>query len=169
MTALVEALPMIRHAVPDARLVLPGRPTAHEEELRAVAAARGVRDAVDFPSFVSPEDLEGLYEAAACFAFPSFVEGFGLPILEAMRRGLPVACASASAPAEVAGEAALFFDPNRPQEAADAVVTLLRDPKRAEELAARGRGRAAEYSWRRTAERTLESWDRALSSGGPGA
>lgn len=161
---LVEAMPQTRAAVPMATLVLAGRPTPHEHELRARAAELGVLDAIAFVPFVSDEDLEGLYRAAACLAFPSFVEGFGLPVLEAMARGLPVACAAASAPAEVTGDAALHFDPHSAREAADAIGLLLSDPRRAREMSDRGRLRAAAFTWRATAERTLESWERAWSS-----
>lgn len=160
---LVEALPRVLAAVPAARLVLPGRPTPYEDQLRARADELGVLDAVAFPPFVSGEDLEGLYAAAACFAFPSFVEGFGLPILEAMRRGLPVACAQASAPAEVAGEAATPFDPSSPADAARAITELLTDDSRVQLLAELGHRRAAGFTWRATAEQTLESWERAWS------
>nr|MDQ6914378.1 glycosyltransferase family 4 protein [Actinomycetota bacterium] len=82
--------------VPDAVLVMPGRPTAHDAELRGRAERLGVVDRVRFPGHVPAEDLEGLYACATCFAFPSLYEGFGLPVLEAMRRGVPVACARAS-------------------------------------------------------------------------
>jgi glycosyltransferase involved in cell wall biosynthesis len=107
--------------------------------------------------------MEGLYRAASCFAFPSLREGFGLPVLEAMRRGVPVACANVSAVAEVAGDAALLFDPRDPAEIAVAVLRLLQDRTLAEELAAKGRTRAAGFSWRRAAEETLASYERALA------
>ena len=93
-------------------LVLPGYPTPHEAELKARAAYLGVRAV--FPAWVSAEDLEGLYAEAAAFVFPSLAEGFGLPVLEAMARGVPVACSDASSLPEVAGDAALLFDPRRP-------------------------------------------------------
>ena len=64
-----------------------------------------------FPPYVDDADLEGLYACAACFVCPSLSEGFGLPVLEAMRRGVPVACSNVSALPEVAGDAALYFDP----------------------------------------------------------
>jgi glycosyltransferase involved in cell wall biosynthesis len=160
--ALVEALPEIRRAVPAAMLVVPGNETPLGARLTARAEALGVADAFVRPGWVSPADLEGLYAAAACFAFPSFREGFGLPILEAMRRGLPVACSNTSAVPEVAGDAALTFDPHRPAEIAAAVIRLLQDEELARSLSQRGRERAALFSWKRTAEETLASFERAL-------
>ena len=116
------------------------------------------------PGWVSPADLEGLYAAADCFVFPSLREGFGLPVLEAMRRGLPVACSNRSAVPEVAGDAALTFDPSRPSEIAGAVTRILGDPALARDLTERGRARAAEFSWKRTAEETLASFERARTA-----
>ena len=118
-------------------LVLPGYPTPHEAELKARAAYLGVRAV--FPAWVSAEDLEGLYAEAAAFVFPSLAEGFGLPVLEAMARGVPVACSDASSLPEVAGDAALLFDPLDPRAIADAISRLL-DPAVAERLRAAGRG-----------------------------
>ena len=158
---LVEALPEIRRAVPDALAVVPANPTPLGDELAARAQALGVGDALVLPGWVSPADLEGLYAAAACFVFPSLREGFGLPVLEAMRRGVPVACSNVSAVPEVADDAALLFDPQRPNDLAAAVTRLLSDRGLADELAARGRTRAAEFTWRRAAEETLASYERA--------
>jgi glycosyltransferase involved in cell wall biosynthesis len=154
---LVEAMA----SLPQAVLVMPGRPNAHDAELQALAARLGVSERVRFPGHVSAEDLEGLYGSATCFAFPSRYEGFGLPVLEAMRRGVPVACARASSLPEVAGDAALYFDPRRPDEVAGALGSLLADPAQAARLGAAGRARAARFSWRATAERTLQSYERA--------
>lgn len=159
--ALVESLPEIRRAVADVQLVIPANPTPLGADLAARARALGLGEALVLPGWVSPADLEGLYAAASCFAFPSLREGFGLPVLEAMRRGVPVACSDASALPEVAGDAALMFDPNQPAELAAAVTRLLRDRDLAGELAARGRARAAEFTWRRAAEATLASFERS--------
>ena len=143
-------------------LVLPGYPTAHEAELRARAASEGVADDVRFPAWVSAEELEGLWALAEAFVFPSLYEGFGLPVLEAMARGVPVACSNASSLPEVAGAAALLFDPSDESAIAEALLRLLDDPTLREQLRARGLGRVSEFTWQRTARLTLESYRRAL-------
>jgi glycosyltransferase involved in cell wall biosynthesis len=158
---LIEAMGTVSDRHPSAILVLPGRPTEHERELRALAARLGVAGNVVFPPYVEAEDLEGLYAAARCFVCPSLIEGFGLPVLEAMRRGVPVACSNTSALPEVAGEAARYFDPLSPTEIAAAVCELLENPGLAKRLAEAGRERASEFSWRASAEGTLESYARA--------
>jgi glycosyltransferase involved in cell wall biosynthesis len=114
-----------------------------------------------FPAWVSPEDLEGLYAQAAAFVFPSLAEGFGLPVLEAMARGVPVACSDASSLPEVAGDAALLFDPLDPRAIADAIRRLF-DPAVAEPLREAGRARAATFTWERCAEQTVAAYERTL-------
>lgn len=158
--ALIRALP----ALPHAQLVIAGRRTSHCDELEALARRLGVQDRLALPGYVEDADLEGLYALATCFAHPSVLEGFGLPLLEAMRRGVPVACSSVSALPEVAGGAARLFDPRDDVSVAAAIGDLVADPALRAELAARGRGRAAELTWERTAEATLASYERALAS-----
>ena len=145
-------------------LVLPGYVTPHQAELRAHAARLGVESDVRFLAWVSAEELEGLYVAAAGFVFPSLAEGFGLPVLEAMARGVPVACSGRGALAEVAGDAALLFDPTSEAAIAAAVTQLVTDRAAGERLAAAGRKRAARFSWRETANGTLEAYRRALAN-----
>jgi glycosyltransferase involved in cell wall biosynthesis len=145
-------------------LVLPGYPTAHEEELRAHARAINVNDDVRWLGWTSPEDVEGLFAISAAFVFPSFYEGFGLPVLEAMARGVPVACSDRASLPEVAGDAALFFDPADPVAIAGAIERLLTDGAEAARLRAAGPARAARFTWRRAAELTLASYERALAA-----
>jgi glycosyltransferase involved in cell wall biosynthesis len=144
------------------QLVLPGSPTPYEQELRELAVEVGVAEDVAFPAWVDEADLEALYAAAGCFVLPSFQEGFGLPILEAMARGVPVACSDASSLPEVAGDAALLFDPLDAWEMAHQIERLLSDGELAETLVESGFRRCEQFSWRRTAERTLDSYRRAL-------
>jgi len=158
---LVQAFARVVAAVPDATLVLPGRPTAHEDELRAEAARLQITERVAFPPYVSAGDLEGLYAAAACYVIPSVNEGFGLPILEAMRRGVPVVSGNASALPEVAGDAARYFDPLDPVAMSDALLAVLRDPALADELVRKGHVQQARFTWAAAAEGTLASYRRA--------
>jgi glycosyltransferase involved in cell wall biosynthesis len=165
LDGLIRALGALPPAVNGAGrplLVLPGSPTDYERSLRDLAAELGVQDDVAFPAWVSEADLEALYAAASAFVLPSFQEGFGLPVLEAMARGVPVACSNTSSLPEVAGDAALLFDPRDVTSIAGAVSRLLNDPALAADLSSRGRARAAEFTWARTAELTLASYRRAI-------
>jgi glycosyltransferase involved in cell wall biosynthesis len=161
LLALIGAL--ARVAPPDRPvLVLPGYPTAYELELRARVQALGLEADVRFPAWVSDEELEGLWSIASASVFPSLYEGFGLPVLEAMARGVPVACSDASSLPEVAGDAALLFDPRDETAIAAALVRLLNDRELVERLRERGLARSLEFTWQRTARLTLDSYARAL-------
>ena len=133
-------------------LVLPGYATWHEAELRARAASLGVAGDVRFEGWLAAAELEGLWALADAFVFPSLYEGFGLPVLEAMARGVPVACADASSLPEVAGDAALLFDPHAESEIAAAIERLLGDAALAAQLRAKGLARARQFTWERTAQ-----------------
>jgi glycosyltransferase involved in cell wall biosynthesis len=161
LTRLLRALAELEPARRPA-LVVPGYPTPHERELRRLAAALGIADLVRFPDWLPARDLEGLYRAAACMVFPSLYEGFGLPVLEALARGVPVACSDRSSLPEVAGDAALLFDPEDVGAIRAAMERLLGEPRLAERLRAAGRERAARFTWERTAELTVASYRRAL-------
>jgi glycosyltransferase involved in cell wall biosynthesis len=162
---LIQALASIREAVPDASLVLAGASTPYEAKLRAEASRHGLQEVVAMPDYVSDADLAGLYGAASVFAFPSLNEGFGLPILEAMGRDLPVVTSRTSSLPEVAGDAAVLVEPSSVEEIADATTRVLTDGRLRERLVAAGRARLAAFTWERTAERTLETWQRALGRG----
>jgi glycosyltransferase involved in cell wall biosynthesis len=145
-------------------LVLPGYPTEHTDELRTHAAQLGVADDVRFIGWVSSPDLEGLYGLASCFVFPSLYEGFGLPVLEAMARGVPVACSGRGALREVAGNAARIFDPESPRSIAEAVEELLRDTALIADLRTAGLERARKFTWAETGRATVRSYELALDS-----
>lgn len=169
LAALIDALAQLDTADRPV-LVLAGYATAHELQLREHARAVGVQDDVRFPSWVSAAELEGLWELAGAFVFPSLYEGFGLPVLEAMARGVPVACSNTSSLPEVAGDAALLFDPASAGEIAQALRRLLSDQALRAQLVSKGRERARLFTWERAAALTLDSYERALGSrpGSPG-
>ena len=144
-------------------LVVPGYQTWYEAELRALAHGLGLDDDVRFLGWVSPADLEGLYAASACFVFASLYEGFGMPVLEAMSRGVPVVCADRSALPEVVGDAAVLFDPEDPASIARAIERVLGDPALAAHLREAGLRRAAGFTWARTAQLTVASYERTLA------
>jgi glycosyltransferase involved in cell wall biosynthesis len=144
--------------------VVPGYPTPYEAELRAHAERLGVAGDVRWLDWAPDADVEGLFALARAFVFPSFHEGFGLPVLEAMARGVPVACSNRSSLPEVAGEAALLFDPDAAEQVAAAIERLLADAAEGARLRQAGRAQAARFTWTRTADLTLASYERALAA-----
>jgi glycosyltransferase involved in cell wall biosynthesis len=163
LAALIRALsriPSERRPV----LVLPGYPTWHEPELRALADSLGVADWVRFLGWLPAEEIEALWSLADVFAYPSLYEGFGLPVLEAMARGVPVVCSNTSSLPEVAGDAALLVDPRDAGAIAAALERVLLDPAEAERLREAGRAQAARFSWAHAAQLTLASYERVLGN-----
>jgi glycosyltransferase involved in cell wall biosynthesis len=161
LAALIAALALVP-AGQRPVLVLPGYPTEYEQVLRELTAARGLADDVRFLDWISAADLEGLWAIARAFVFPSLYEGFGLPVLEAMARGVPVACSDASSLPEVAADAALLFAPHAERAIADAILRLSSDEELRARLIAKGRQRAAQFTWRRTALGVLDCYARAF-------
>lgn len=160
---LFEAFAQVRNEPPPV-LVVPGYGTFHEDELRQRAVEAGGADRIRFAGWVADEVLEGLYQEAACLVFPSLAEGFGLPVLDALVRGTPVACSNASSLPEVAGDAAVYFDPTDAGGITAAIERLLSDKGLQKRLRAAGTGQAAKFTWARTAEGTLRSYDQALAA-----
>jgi glycosyltransferase involved in cell wall biosynthesis len=121
-------------------------------ELGAGSGARGIREL----GWVGEEELRWLYAHATLLLFPSRYEGFGFPLVEAFARETPAVAADIPTLREVGGDAAVFADPERPDEWADAIARLSRDPAERERRIAAGRGRAAKLTYRRTAAATLD-------------
>jgi glycosyltransferase involved in cell wall biosynthesis len=147
----------------DLALLLVGPPAAHEPELRRLVSDLELQERVLFLDWVSEPDLEALYDTCTCFALPSAIEGFGLPVLEAMQRGAPVACSGLSSLPEVAGDAAVRFDPYDQADVTRSIRRVVEEPELRRRLAEAGRAQAARFSWERTAEATLASYERAAS------
>ncbi|HAJ38691.1 MAG TPA: glycosyltransferase family 1 protein [Chloroflexi bacterium] len=149
------------HAPP---LVIAGAWDDRYPEARQAAAALDLTARARFLGPVAEADLPALYAAAALFVFPSRYEGFGLPVLEAMACGTPVACSNVSSLPEVAGDAALLFDPSTPAAIAEALEQLLDAPALCAELGARGLAQAARFTWAQTAALTLDIYRQLLHS-----
>ena len=135
------------------------------EELTAYAVERGIDEAdVLFTGFAADPELAALYRSCALFLFPSLYEGAGLPILEAMSCGAPVAASRTSSIPEILGDLEATFDPADPAEIADCLERVLQSPAELESLRERSRRRVALYTWERVARRTLEGYERALAA-----
>jgi len=158
----VRAHPQLTH-----RLVFVGKETWYSKELHQAVAESSVSERVHFTGFIDDAEVVQFYGACELFAFPSFYEGFGLPILEAMACGRAVACSNTSAMPEVADAAAILFDPRSTREIARAIADVLLDPElrvRLERLSAQ---RASLFSWERAAQRTLEVYRRVARGQSP--
>jgi glycosyltransferase involved in cell wall biosynthesis len=150
---LVEAL---RRLPDDVHLVLVGHDEGYGRELRETVEALGMAARVRLLDYVSEPELESLWAVADCAAFPTKAEGFGLPVLEAMQRGVPVACSDIPALREVADSAVHFFDPEDSAGAAAAIEAAL-----AQHDVTAGRERARSFTWERAAHETFAVYERA--------
>jgi len=138
------------------QLVLAGSDWDRAAEVHRIAEETGCGADILFPGFVAGADLPLFFQAADVFVFPSLYEGFGLPILEAMSCGKPVACSNVSSMPEVAGDAAMLFDPYQEDSIATAIRSIITETDLRQRLADRGLERSKQFSWSKTAARTLE-------------
>ena len=163
LEGLAKAFELLTEKHPKLSLVLTGKREYHSKQLETKLADSPARDRITFTGFVTDEELKWLYEQAEVYVFPSFSEGFGLPGLEAMVHGCPVASSNATCLPEVYGDAAVYFDPNNHQEMADSIERVMQDKKLKGELIKNGYKQAEKYSWRRMTEQTLEVYQSALN------
>ena len=154
-TRLFEAFAVLRETRPQLRLVLTGGGLDRLEPL-----PEGVENLGTVPA----EHLASLYRRAACLVYPSLYEGFGLPVLEAMACGCPVAASNVGAIPEIAGDAAVLFDPTDVEAMIEA---MLEADTRREELRERGLARAAAYTWDESARRHDDVYRAAVGSNAP--
>ena len=154
---LVEAWGIVeRKLTAPAALVIAGYWDDRYPEARQIAEKLNLSGSVLFAGPVGESDLPALYTGATLFVFPSLYEGFGLPILEAMACGTPVACGRTDALAEVAEEAAVLFDPSDPSAIAEGLTGLLSDPEKLQSFKQAGLAHAGAFSWEKTAQKTME-------------
>ena len=131
---------------PDIKLVCTGSPDARMTEVTDAAKGLGLTDSVIFPGFLADIEFAALLRASAGVVFPSLYEGFGMPVIEAMAAGSPVACSNCASLPEIAGDAALLFDPRKPTSIAEAMVRLATDEELRADLIAKGLQQADQFS-----------------------
>jgi glycosyltransferase involved in cell wall biosynthesis len=165
-STLIPAMGAVRASHPDARLTIAGRIGWRSEEIVEAILAAEMSGIVRFVEAPDDDTLESLYATATLAVSPSFYEGFGLPVLEAMARRVPVVASDIEAHRETGGDAACYADPDSAESWAAAILRLLDDsPKRAR-MAQRGFSRAGRFSWQETARRTRRAY--GLAQGGSG-
>jgi glycosyltransferase involved in cell wall biosynthesis len=145
---LIEAFEILRNKYPTVdHLVIAGAPGWKNEKIFARAKISKYADKIHFINFVAPEDKNALYAAANLFVYPSFYEGFGFPVLEAMSIGTPVITSNRSSLPEIAGSAAYFVDPTRPDQLALAMNELLTKQNLREWHIQKGHEQVNKFSW----------------------
>ncbi len=161
---LIQSFEILKTSQPELKLVLPGKiKNQFKEDLDSWIATSPVKDSIIVPGFVSDEELKWLYQNAECYVLPSLSEGFGLPGLEAMAHGCPVASSNATCLPEVYRDAALYFDPLDPADIAAKVQMIIDQPALAKDLVAKGKKALVRYSWRTMAEETLQVYTDVLA------
>jgi glycosyltransferase involved in cell wall biosynthesis len=161
LARLIDAFVLLKQQHPDLRLALVGKKDAMYSIHERRVAAQHIPDVV-FTDFVSDAQLRWLFEHTAVYVFPSLSEGFGLPALEAMLCGAPVASSNATCLPEVYGDAAHYFDPQSVQDIADKINDILTNESLRNNLIQKSRPHAQKYSWQRMAEQTLAVYKRVL-------
>lgn len=159
---LIEALKIIHKNQQKIPLILAGRKGDEFQRLKNAIRRQSLEPWVKMLGYVPDADLKNLYRLASLLVFPSFCEGFGLPVLEAMVSGLPVVASQSSAIEEVAKDAALYCDPQAPEEMADKILLALKDESLCHELVERGKKRALDFSWEKTAAETLSFYEKVV-------
>jgi len=170
LVRLINAYLSLRRDEPDAplpQLVLAGKRGWLEAETVRAAKVAEAHQNILLIGYVPDADLPALYSGALCFAYPSYFEGFGLPVLEAMKCGTPVIAGNCTSLPEVAGDAAILTDPFDESAMAKALACLLKNPDYRAELRVKGLERAAAFSWRNTARLTLQAYERAAHASKP--
>jgi glycosyltransferase involved in cell wall biosynthesis len=156
---VVRAHPQLTH-----RLVFVGKETWYSKDLHRAVEKSGIAGRVHFTGFVEDTDLVQFYGACDLFVFPSFYEGFGLPILEAMACARAVASSNTTAMPEVVDGAGILFDPDSTEQMVRAIRDVLLDSELRIRLERLGSHRASSFSWERAAERTLEVYSRVAGA-----
>ncbi len=160
---LVEAFGLLQKDDPELKLVLVGKNDVLAEKNLEYAKQKGIKNVIA-TGYVSEGKLRWLYENCAVYCFPSLSEGFGLPSLEAMKHGAPVASSNATCLPEVNGDAAHYFDPLDTEDMAEKINDILTSKELRKDLIKKGSEQVKKYSWKKMAEETLAIYEAALRS-----
>ncbi len=152
---LIQAIRIIHTKHEKVPLVIAGPQGFHQKELERKIRENGLNTWVKMIGYVPVEELRMIYRLATVFAFPSFCEGFGLPLLEAMASGLPIAASRATAIPEIAQDAALYFNPEEPEDMADKLILIMKNKELSQSLKAKGKKRVMNFDWKVSAVETL--------------
>ncbi len=152
---LINAFAELKHIQPELQLIIVGKRGWLYERVFAEIEQLGVEDSVFVSGFISDQQLAFLYQNAITLVLPSFYEGFGLPILEAMSFNCPVVSSFAASLPEIGGNACLYFDPNSSLDLKDKLTEIIRNHDLRQELIKKGKQRIKEFSWNKCGEETL--------------
>lgn len=144
------------------QLVLAGKRGWLYDEVLSAAAKHDVDNDIIFTGYVPERDLPALYTGAICFVYPSYFEGFGLPVVEAMQCGAPVIAGNQTSLPEVVGDAGVLVDPFDEKELAQAIARVIDNPDFRSQLRVKGLARAKNFNWTNTARLTLQAYERAV-------
>ena len=161
---LIEAYSCLRGIRPESKLpqlVLAGKRGWLDSGTFRAVERNGLGKHVLFTGYIPEQDLPALYSGANCFVYPSYFEGFGLPVVEAMQCGVPVIAGNRTSLPEVVGEAGLLFDPFDTRALVEAITRILDDSECRAELRAKGLQRAGDFNWKTTAQLTLMTYQQA--------
>ncbi len=152
---LIKAFEMCRQRRGAVKLVIVGKSYADYKEPERLVERMDLQDDILFTGYVNDRELHRLYRHATIFILPSFYEGFGIPVFEAMSHGVPVIASKTSCIPDIAGDSALYIDPDDTEDIASAIADLLSDHEKQKQLSERGKQRVQELSWSRAAEQTV--------------
>lgn len=144
------------------QLVLGGREDLHYTKVREQIEKSNYKEDIITPGYIQDEDLPLIYNAAEMFVLPSFIEGFGIIILEAQKCGCPVAASNSSSIPEVMAESGIMFDPHSPENMAEKIFSVLNNSNKLQELKTKGLENVKRFTWRKCAEKTLDIYKQIL-------
>ncbi|MEE9500760.1 MAG: glycosyltransferase family 1 protein [Candidatus Aminicenantaceae bacterium] len=152
---LIESLKIVHTQYGRIPLILVGGKGKDSSNVWDKISEHDLKQWVQMTGYLTDVELRSIYRSATAFIFPSLCEGFGLPLLEAMCSQTPILASRASALPEICSDAAIFFDPDQPEDMAKAILSVLKDTDLREDLVKRGEQRVLDFSWKSTAEQTL--------------